>query len=239
MSTSFPGFTPEALRFLEQLRRNNNREWFEKRKDVYERHVKRPMQELAAAVGHELEELAPGFETDPRKIVYRIHRDIRFSPNKSPYKTHTAAGFFERSLARHTSAGYYFHWSSEELLIGGGIYAPGPRELLAIRKRLTTDHEGYRAAASTADFRRYFSEIGGERLKRLPKGFTDEEHPAADLLRQKQFLAAQRLDPELVVTGELQSAIVERFRALTPWIAWFNEALRAERSRSTGVDGVS
>ena len=120
--------------------------------------------------------------------MYRIYRDIRFSRNKQPYKTHAAAIFPPVGLPRHSAAGFYFHFSPEELLIGGGLYAPGSAELRRIRGQIAEDPDQLRGILSDEAFARTFSGLEGKRLKRTPRGFS-RDHPAADLLAFKQYLS--------------------------------------------------
>src|SRR5207244_3382352 len=105
----FPGFPSEALTFLRGLARNNRRDWFQPRKEIFETKVKAPMIELVEAVNAELLKFAPDYINDPKKAIYRIYRDTRFSPDKTPYKTHIAAVFPRRGLDRQAGAGFYFH----------------------------------------------------------------------------------------------------------------------------------
>lgn len=222
----FPGFPPQALKFLRQLEKNNNREWFQEHKSDYEAYVKAPMHEVVMALGEDLEKFATGFQTDPKKAIYRIYRDVRFSNDKRPYKTHMAASFFPKAMEKHAGAGYYFHISPEEIFLGGGVYMPGPKELYAIRKRLSREAAGYRKLTAAAGFKRWFGEVQGERLKRPPKGFSAED-PALDLLLGKQFLASAQLPAATAETPKLQTEITKRFAALDPWIDWLNEAIAA------------
>src|SRR5689334_12173953 len=100
----FPGFSPEALKFLRGLERNNRREWFQPRKEIFETQLKAPMMQLVEAVNAELLRFAPDHITDPKKAVYRIYRDTRFSADKTPYKTHLAAIFPHRALGKQSAA---------------------------------------------------------------------------------------------------------------------------------------
>src|SRR5690242_15239335 len=110
----FPGFPPEAITFFRGLTRNNNRDWFLPRKELFEDKVKTPMMALAEAINAELAKFAPAYITDPKKSVYRIYRDTRFSSDKSPYKTHLAARF-PRHGDKQSGAGLYFSLSSKQL----------------------------------------------------------------------------------------------------------------------------
>lgn len=221
----FPGFPPQALKFLRQLEKNNNREWFQAHKNDYEAYVKAPMHDLVMALGEDLEKFATGFQTDPKKAIYRIYRDIRFSNDKRPYKTHVAASFFPKAMEKHAGAGYYFHIAPAEIFLGGGVYMPGTKELLAIRKRLSKEAASYRKLTTSAAFQRLFGEVQGERLKRPPQGFSPDD-PALDLLLGKQFLASAQLPAELAETPKLQTEISKRLETLQPWIDWLNEAVK-------------
>lgn len=224
MPTRFPGFPPETLPFLRDLKANNNRDWFQANKSTYDEKVKAPIVELVLGLGEELRGFGSDLLTAPDKAIYRIYRDVRFSKDKSPYKTHVAAIFSVRGLDKHAGAGLYFHFSPDELLVGGGIYMPGSQELLAIRQRIAAEHEELRSILRNRTFKRYFSEMSGARLKRIPKGFAPD-HPAADLLVYKQFLAGGKLDPAIVATPKLFKELVKRFQAIEPFIMFLNEAL--------------
>ncbi|MGH9666381.1 MAG: DUF2461 domain-containing protein, partial [Bryobacteraceae bacterium] len=184
---AFPGFPPEAMTFFRGLRRNNRREWFQPRKEMYDRHIKAPMTELVQTVNGELANWAPRYVTDPRKAIYRIYRDTRFSSDKTPYKDHTAAIFTLRGLEKHAGAGFYFSVSDKEVEVAGGVYMPGPEELLAIRTHLAGRHQEFRGIVADRALRRLMGDLRGERLSRAPKGFLPD-HPAADLVRYKQWL---------------------------------------------------
>lgn len=221
----FPGFPPEMLKFLRQLAKNNDREWFQAHKSDYETYVKEPLHELVLALGDDLAKFSPGFQTDPQKAIYRIYRDIRFSNDKRPYKTHIAASFFPKALQKHAGAGYYFHISPEEIFLGGGVYRPGPKELFAIRKRLTKEAAAYRKLTAASGFKRQFGEVRGETLKRPPKGFSPND-PALDLLLPKQWLVSAQLPVELAESPKLQAEIAKRFETIQPWIDWLNGAVK-------------
>jgi len=221
----FTGFPPQALKFLRQLEKNNDREWFQAHKSDFEGYLKAPIHDLVTALGEDLDKFATGFQTDPKKAIYRIYRDVRFSNDKRPYKTNVAASFFPKAMEKHAGAGYYFQVAPKEILLGAGVYKPGPKELFAIRKRRSKDAAAYRKLTSAAAFKRLFGEVQGERLKRPPKGFSQDD-PALDLLLGKQFLASAQLPAELAETPKLQTEITKQFQALQPWIDWLNDAVK-------------
>src|SRR5258708_13602693 len=136
----FPGFPKETVTFFKGLARNNNREWFQPRKEIFESKVKAPMVALVEALNAEFAKYAPEYINDPKKAVYRIYRDVRFSSDKSPYKTHLAAAFARRGGDRNSSAGVYFHVSAKGVGVAGGLWEPPPEQLLSVRTWLVTTH---------------------------------------------------------------------------------------------------
>ena len=228
MRSRFPGFPPEALQFLRDLARHNNRDWFQARKPVFEEQVKRPMRQLVEALNAELGRFAPEYVTDPDKAIYRIYRDTRFSKDKTPYKEHIAASFFRQGTGPHKHGGYYLQVSHKEAAVGGGVYMPEPDVLLAIREHIAQHHHELRKILSAAAVRRLLGELHGDRLTRVPKGFC-ADHPAADLLRFKQFLLFTTLDAAIVTTPKLFTELEKRFRALTPFLDFLNAPLVGKR----------
>ena len=224
----FRGFPPEAITFLRGLSRNNRREWFQPRKHIYETKVKAPMAELVDALNFELRKFAPGYLNDPKKAIYRIYRDTRFSPDKTPYKTQIAASFSRRGMEKHGAAGYYFAISHKGVDVGGGIYLPPPETLLAVRTHIAERHEKFRQLAASHATKRLFGAVQGEHLARVPKGFC-ADHPAADLLRFKQYLLFTTLDAAIVTTPKLFVELEKRFRALTPFLEFLNAPLVGKR----------
>jgi uncharacterized protein (TIGR02453 family) len=219
----FAGFPPETLKFLRSLKRNNRREWFQPRKELFEAQVRQPMLDLVEALNAELLRFAPHHINDPKKAVYRIYRDTRFSHDKTPYKTHLACVFPARGLSRDTSGVFYFHVSPEESGLAVGCYMPGPPQARAIRTWIAANHDKFRKAAKAAE--KSMGKMHGEGLARMPKGF-DAAHPAADLLRRKSWMYCYPLDAKLVESPKLLPEIVKRFRAATPFVEMLNSALR-------------
>ena len=219
--SAFPGFPKEGLEFLRKLARNNRREWFQPRKQIYESQVKQPMRELVMAVNGEMARFAPEYVTDPDKAIYRIYRDTRFSKDKTPYKTHIAASFHRRAPGASGEAGFYFAISPKNVAVGGGVYMPPPETLRGIRQHLAEHHAEFRKLIKGRALREQFGELDGEQLTRVPKGF-DAAHPAADLVRYKQFFFYIEMPPDLAGSSQVSGEIVRRFRTVTPFLRFLN-----------------
>lgn len=224
MARTFAGFPPGAVKFLRQLKRNNNRAWFLAHKDVYEQRIKAPMFELVLALGTAMQSFAPELVTDPKRAIYRIYRDTRFSADKSPYKTQVAAVFAHRGMPKHRCASLYFHVAPEEVLVGGGVYMPEPRELFAIRRHIAGHWQELHEILNDRNFRRLFGGMEGEQLARVPKGFAPD-HPALGLLRYKQFLATVTEPRELAESPALLPRLLTLFGAMMPFVRFLNAPL--------------
>ncbi|MFB3825977.1 MAG: DUF2461 domain-containing protein [Bryobacteraceae bacterium] len=226
MPTAFAGFPPQAMTFFRSLARHNDREWFLPRKQIYEDAVKRPMIELIEALNAGMMSFAPAYVTDPGKAMYRIYRDVRFSGDKTPYKTHVAASFFRRGSVKHTMAGYYFSVSPHEIEVAGGIYLPPPDNLRLVRDHIARRHQEFRRIAGDGALRRLMGELQGDRLSRVPKGWP-AGHPAADLVKFKQYLYYVLLDPAMASTPKLFREVLARFRVMSRFIDFLNAPLVA------------
>ena len=159
-------FPPETLRFLRALKRNNRREWFNTHRADYEAYVRQPMTAIVERLAVDFRAFAPEFVASPKVSMYRIYRDTRFSSNKAPYKTHAAAVFPTRGLAKHEGAGLYFHVSHQDVWIGGGMYAPQPPQLHAVREHIAANLNQLRAIVESPAFRRRVT-LEGEKLSRV------------------------------------------------------------------------
>ena len=235
MPNAFPGFPPEAAQFFRSLARHNKREWFQPRKAIFEEQVKQPMRLLVEALNGELRKFAPLYVTDPDKAIYRIYRDTRFSKDKTPYKDHIAASFHRRGADGRGDAGYYVAMSHKEAAVGGGIYMPQPDQLLAIRNHIAEHHEKLRKILKARAVKELLGEMQGEQLSRVPKGFC-AEHPAADLLRFKQFFLYVDLPPEVAITPSFFGEIVKRFKAMQPFLEFITAPLGSKRIKIDAKD---
>ena len=228
----FPGFPAEALKFFRDLQKNNDREWFQPRKELFETKVKAPMLALVEAINAEFAKFAPEYITDPKKAVYRIYRDIRFSADKTPYKTHIAASFSRHSGAKEgsgghgSSAGYFFSVGPKEVGIAGGVYEPSPEQLFAVRNWLAENHAEFRKLCRPAEKR--MGEMHGESLTRMPKGFPTE-HAAADLMKRKRWIYWSALDAKLATSPKILPELVKHFKAMLPMMEALNVPLAVKK----------
>ncbi|WP_051669535.1 DUF2461 domain-containing protein [Bryobacter aggregatus] len=227
-TVGFPGFPKEALQFFQGLEKNNNREWFEKKKPVYEEKVKAPMIELVAALNQELLAFAPEHIVEPKKAILRIYRDIRFSKDKTPYKTNIAADFHRHNLGKGEGASFYIHLTTKEFMIAAGVYNPLPEHLKLYRAWIADHHAEFRKIVENQKLKNLMGELQGEVMKRTPKGYLPG-HPAEDLLKRKMYIFWTSLPPELAETSALLGEISKRMKALTPFIEFLNRPLLQNR----------
>src|SRR5262245_50106291 len=224
MATRAACFPRQTLAFLRALKRNNRREWFQPRKEQFEADVRAPMLAIVERLRHDLHAIAPEIVVDPKTAVYRIYRDTRFSENKTPYKTHVAAVFPWRGLAKHEGAGLYFHVSPDEVWIGGGMYSPQTPQLQAVREHIAANVKRLRAIVESPGFRRQVGQLEGERLTRVPRGFP-ADHAAADYLKFRQFLAGRDVKPGFACNPKFYATLLDVFRQVAPLARFLNEPL--------------
>ena len=219
-----PRFTGRTLRFLRALKRNNRREWFNAHRDDYEAHVRQPMAAIVARLAEDLRVFGPEFVVDPKTSMYRIYRDIRFSENKAPYKTHAAANFPTRGLPKHEGAGLYFHVSPDEVWVGGGMYSPPTAQLYVVREHIAANSRRLRSLIESPAFRRDVGALEGERLQRVPRGFP-RDHEAAEYLKFRQFLAGREFEPAFATSPRFYGGLVAVFKGVAPLLRFLNEPL--------------
>jgi uncharacterized protein (TIGR02453 family) len=223
-------FSNEAIKFLRGLKRNNDRIWFDARKPIYEQELKAPMLALISEINEAMLDFAPMHVRPPQKIMMRIYRDIRFSKNKQPYKTHVSAWWAREGLEKTSGGGFYFHVSPEEVFIAAGVYMPEREQLLAIRRYLAEHHKEFRVLMKAKKLRQLMTEFDGASLTRAPKGFP-EDHPAIDLLKNRQWGVSAKLPGETATKPSLVKEVVKRFKAAAPVIAILNEPLAGTPKR--------
>ncbi len=233
----FTGFEPAALQFLADLKENNDRAWFKPRKADYERLVKHPLAALCVALAAEFDELRLPLEADPRRSPFRIYRDVRFSRDKSPYKTGQGADFpwndSRGDLDRPRGAvGGYFHLEPGNIFVGGGMWHPERARLAAFREKLDRDPSMVFRAIEDERFSSVFGSVTGESLTRNPKGFPPD-HPYSHLLRLKDIVFSRPLSDRDVFSAKLPKIIARDLDAARPVLLLPRQARR--RARASGI----
>lgn len=228
-----PGFSDEAVKFFRGLRKNNTREWFQPRKEIFDTEIRAAMEDLVGQVNHQLGKFAPLHIAEPKKAIYRIYRDTRFSNDKTPYKTHIAANFPRQGMEKHAAAGYYFSVSDEEIEIAGGVYMPDAAGLLAIRNHIADGHARFAKIVSEKKVVSALGPLQGTSLTRVPKGF-DANHAAAEFLKMKQWMFFKALTgAEWMKSPGLMKEVATRFKLVAPLVEFLNEPLvKAARKAS-------
>lgn len=174
------------------------------------------------AVNQALTAFAPDYVTDPSKAIYRIYRDTRFSPDKTPYKTHIGALLWHSRLGKNGGAAFYFHLSTTEFLIAGGLYHCPPPQLLLVRRHIAAHSDQLRAILGGRKVKSLLGDLQGEQLRRPPKGWP-ADHPAADLLKFKDLLLETALSPADAWKPSAIGEVTTRFRAMAPFVEFLNE----------------
>jgi len=229
-------FTPESFKFLRGLIKNNDREWFNARKPIYERELKAPMLALIEEINAAMIDFAPEHLRPPHKIMMRIYRDTRFAADKRPYKRQVSAWWARRGMEKTSGGGFYFHVSPKEVLVSIGVFMPEREQLLAIRRWMADHHAEYRAMLKrimkASRGLEPLTLVDMEALTRMPKGFA-AEHPADELLRAKNWGVHVSLPAEQALQPTLARDIVKRFRAAAQLVDALNGAILS------GLDEVS
>lgn len=219
----------ENFDFLNQLRKNNNREWFNAHKEEYlkqhENTIEFADKLLLSIHQHDNIETLTG-----KKSLYRIYRDVRFSKNKLPYKTHWSGGF--RRATNELRGGYYFHIEAGNSMVGGGFWGPNKEDLLRIREDIAIDDSELRSVLADKTFIDTFGNLEGEQLKTCPKGF-DKEHPAVDLLRYKQFIISKKFTDKEVLSPDFAEKVNDTFKKMRPFLDYMSMSV------TTDANGVS
>lgn len=222
-------FSPEAMSFLRGLARHNDREWFNARKKIYERELKAPMLALVDEITQAMAEFAPEHMRPAGKTMMRIYRDIRFSSDKRPYKTHLSAWWSRRGMEKTSGGGFYLQIGPKECFLAAGVYMPEREQLLALRRWMAEHHKQYRAMTARLEKPRSkkavaMQAIHPDALTRMPKGFACD-HPAEELLRARNWGMRCSLPPQLALKPALSREVIARFRLMAPLVAILNEAI--------------
>ncbi|MCB0396177.1 MAG: DUF2461 domain-containing protein [Flavobacteriales bacterium] len=213
----------ETLRFLSDLDKNNNKDWFEANRTVYEK-AKANVTDLVA-------DLLNGIATfdehvigiAPSKALFRIHRDVRFSKDKSPYKTNFGARLQPKE-SQHARAGYYLHIEPGECFVAGGLYMAEPHALSAVRQAIDSDPGRFTTIAESTSFKKMFGELKGDQLKRVPKGY-QQDHPMASYLKYKSFLMVRAFGEKEMLEKDFVKNALQYYKGMKPLNDFINEAV--------------
>ena len=222
MSDSFAGFPSAGFDFLRDLAANNYKPWFEANRRGYDEGLLEPGRLFVAAMGMALSEFAPGIHAEPRVSgsIFRIHRDIRFSRDKRPYKTHFDMWFWQGHRHSRDCPGYFLRLTPDAVVAGAGRHAFDKATLEAFRMAVADERRGAALEQALATVRAAGAEVGGAHYKRVPRGFA-ADHPRADLLRYNALHAwiEEPLPPE-VHAADFVDFCCERFRRVSPIQRW-------------------
>lgn len=219
-------FTDDLFLFLEELRQHNNRDWFQQNKQRYETSVRDPFISFIGDLGGPLKKINPHMIADPRPVggsMMRIYRDIRFSLDKTPYKTAIAARFWDSRGKEGATPAYYLHLEAGHSIIGAGIWRPEPGALKKIRDAIVADGKRWRRITSGADFRSTCG-MAGESLKRPPAGY-DPQHPLIEDIKRKDFATSSLLDDRQVCGPNFMKCVLDGFRASAPYVQFLSDAI--------------
>jgi uncharacterized protein (TIGR02453 family) len=223
--TTAAPFSPALFGFLRELKQHNEREWFNANKRRYEDDVKEPALAFIADFALRLEAISPHFVADPRPVggsLFRIHRDTRFSKDKSPYKTHTGIQFRHEQARDVHAPGFYLHLEPGSVFVAAGIWHPDTAALAKIREAIDSDQKRWTRALRESRIGEGF-ELEGDSLKRPPSGY-DAAHPLLDDLKRKDFIAMARLDEKAVTSPGFADELAATLRTPAPFVRFLCDA---------------
>ncbi len=222
-------FGPGLLKFLRALERNNNRPWFDAHRDRYEEDVREPALAFIRIMARHVHRISPHFTAKPKRVggsLMRVHRDVRFSKNKLPYKTNLGVQFRHEAGKDVHAPGLYFHVEPGQVFLGCGMWRPDRDALLAVRQAIVDDPKVWKRIRDGKKFRGVW-DPGGESLKRAPRGYP-QDHPMIDDLKRTDHIAVCELPAKVVTDPGLIDTLAAHYRAAAPFLRWQAEALDLE-----------
>ncbi|MGN7808311.1 DUF2461 domain-containing protein [Flavobacterium sp. 22076] len=221
--------TKESLQFLDDLKKNNNRDWFQDNKKRYEV-FKKDYHQLVSDFLDAMKPLDPSLELlEVKNCTFRINRDIRFSKDKSPYKAHLGV-WMSTGAKGANRAGYYVHIEKGASFIAGGFYSPDPEDLKKVRKEIAFFYDDLQEILNDKNFKKEFGSLDineNNSLKSMPRGY-EKDHPAIEFLKLKSFTATQKYDISEVTQKDFVSKVSKKLIALKPLNEFINRALETE-----------
>ncbi len=220
-----PKISKEVFDFLKKLAKNNNREWFLENKDIFKKHEEH-VKEFYSSIQLRLE----AHDDIEKMKMFRIYRDVRFSKDKTPYKSHFAASFSR--LGAHLRGGYYLRIKPGETFAATGFWGPNKDDLFRIRKELEMDASEFREIINKKSFKDIWGSLEGEEVKTAPKNF-DKEHDNIDLIKKKQFIFVRNFSDREVLSDSFIDEIDKSFKIIRPYFDLMSDIL------TTNLDGES
>lgn len=229
MKKAAPHFSKETIDFLEALKKNNNKEWFQSHQEDYENLYKLPLRSILQEMSAIFADMQLPLHASPKLSLFRVNRDIRFSKNKDPYKTNIGIFFpfsvYPPDKKRIDRPGLYYHFAPDESFIAGGIHMPKGDVIKKIRSYISENWSDLEVIINNEALKSEFSQIlQGEKLKRMPKGYS-EGHQKEEWLRLKDFILLQPLDIDIAFGNELLVTLKEKSIAATPFLEFFDNAI--------------
>jgi uncharacterized protein (TIGR02453 family) len=225
-NSRYASFTPESLKFLDELAANNNREWFKENKTRYEEQVLDVALMFIQSMQKPLHDIAPHFTAIPKRMggsLMRVYRDTRFTKGKDPYKTNIGIQFrHERAKDVH-SPGFYVHIDPEQVFLGAGMWRPDSDALAGIRERISNKQKEWLRVSTDRAFTRHFH-LGGTTLKRPPRGY-DKDHPMIEDLKRKDFIAVKNMSHDDVLNPKFQQKVETAFKGASDYMQFLCKAV--------------
>lgn len=213
----------DTYKFLKDLKKNNNREWFNKNKLKYEE-ARADFEEVISALVNQISKFDPPVgNVNPKKAIFRIYRDTRFGKDKTPYKINFGAHLSTYSAQLHDRAGYYIHLEPGKSFLAGGAYLPPPDWLSAIRHEISRNGKEFKKIINSKSFKTTFGGMEGEKLKTAPKDYP-RDHPEIELLKFKSYLAVHKINDKEVLSPDFVKYAVKVFKSLYPFDKFLNDA---------------
>jgi len=219
-------FTRQTFDFLRELAANNNRDWFNENKPVYECDVRQPAMTFIERMAPRITEISPHFLAIAKKSggsLMRVYRDTRFSRDKKPYKTNIGIQFRHEQGRNIHAPGYYVHIDPQSVFVGAGMWRPDSRTLGKIREHLVEAETAWVAARDDVKFRTCFN-LSGEALKRAPRGYSPD-HPLIEDLKRKDFIAISELSRDDVLDPGFIDTVCQRFHAADAYMRFLCKAI--------------
>ncbi|MGB0524733.1 MAG: DUF2461 domain-containing protein [Flammeovirgaceae bacterium] len=224
-----PAIKEATFNFLLDLKENNNREWFQENKAVYTQAHENVIA-FADALLLEMQQHDDLETPSGKKSLFRIYRDVRFSKNKSPYKSHFSGSF--KRATKALRGGYYFHIEAGNTFAAGGFWGPNSADLKHLRNQIAQDPDPLREILASQTFNDYFGELIGDQVKTAPKGFSKDD-PAIDLLRFKQFILKHDFTDEEALSDDFVQKLSYTFQQMRPFLDYMSDIL------TTDLNGIS